>query len=136
MSNVLTINERAEKRAFAKLFKYRLNFSRFYGAFANIYTLSDEQGNVFYVGMTTQEASARLQNHLVEARSDNGNNKKKNEIIRSLNYKIIATVHYSFWITGSTQRMALIRGEAIEKQWILKYINNGCALCNVKSTKP
>lgn len=108
-------------------------YSTFFGAYAKIYSLSDEKGNVFYVGCTGHQMSKRLQSHISEAKSNhNYTNQRKNNFIRSLDYKVVATVLDMVWVTGRKCTDALGPARDIEKEWIDKYTSLGYDLCNAK----
>lgn len=91
----------------------------------SIYTLSDVEGNIFYVGATMGVAEKRLKDHISEALRDMGSNKSKNEIIRSLNYQVKVTC------TEQVNSKEEMRKK--EKQWIDSFSRLGHKLCNKHS---
>lgn len=106
------------------------SYCSFYGAYAKIYTLADSDGNVFYVGCTT-DLERRISGHLVEAKCDGKmTNHRKNEIIRSLNYQVVVKIVDMLWVTGSKQYRLVHRAKTLEKTWIRKFIDLGYDLCN------
>lgn len=52
-------------------------YTKFACAYAKIYTLSDQSGNVFYVGCTVREVHERLSQHIQEAKKDHYRNQLK-----------------------------------------------------------
>lgn len=105
----------------------------FFGAYAKVYTLSDENGNVFYVGCTLQKMETRIGGHIYEACGNKpSTNQKKNSVIRSLNYKVVVKIVDILWITASTRKSAARQREikVLEAEWILKFYNLGYDLCN------
>ena len=105
-------------------------YCKFFGAFAKIYTLSDESGNVFYVGCTTHNVLSRLAQHISEARSDKTGNRSKNDRIRSLNYKIVIQIVDMKWYTSNAFKHLCPMAKGLEKEWILKFHYMGYQLCN------
>lgn len=108
------------------------SFCMFYGAFAKIYTLSDEYGNVFYVGCATQDLAIRLKLHLTNARACNGTtNRKKDRLIRALEYKVVIKEVDSIWVTGSDRKYLHHKARHLESDWILKFHLMGYKLTNI-----
>lgn len=102
----------------------------FFGAFAKIYTLSDESGKAFYVGCTVN-LEARLATHLSEARANKkSSNQRKNEVIRSLNYNIVVKIIDMEWVTGRKGITAIHKARGLEKEWIDRFIDLGYDLTN------
>lgn len=100
-------------------------YCKFFGAFAKIYTLSDESGKVFYVGYTVNIES-RLSTHISEARANKkSSNQMKNEIIRSLNYNIVVKIVDMLWVTGRKGKAAIHNARGLEKEWIEKFFDLG-----------
>lgn len=112
------------------------NYSDFFGAYAKIYTISDVNGNVFYVGCTTNSIEARLAGHISEARNTNTYNKlyssksPKSVRIRELDFKIVITIVHMQWVTSFASMSALKKMARTEKEWIKKYMDLGYSLCN------
>lgn len=103
----------------------------FVGAYAKIYTLSDENGNIFYVGCTTMRLETRLAQHISSAKNNHKySNKRKNEIIRRLEFKIIATIVDMKWVTGRSGKSIKYLASDLEKEWINKYLELGYELVN------
>lgn len=105
----------------------------FFGAYAKVYTLSDENGNVFYVGCTLQKMETRIAGHIYEASGNKpSTNQKKNSVIKSLNYKVVVKIVDMLWVTASTRKSAARQREVktLESEWILKFYNLGYDLCN------
>lgn len=103
---------------------------KFVGVFGKIYTLSDENGNVFYVGCTLYPLESRLKSHLSQARVNGSVNKRKNELIKSLDFKVIATIVEMKWITGTAIKNMRHKILPLEREWISKYRNLGYQLVN------
>lgn len=98
---------------------------------AKIYTLSDKNGGVFWVGCTIREIEQRLYDHLCEARNNHPySNKRKNEKIRGLNYDVYATVIDTRVIECQSRSLAKRETKNWELEWIYKYRNQGYELCN------
>jgi hypothetical protein len=109
----------------------------FFGAYTKIYTLADENGNVFYVGSTTMRLEARLANHISVAKNNKSyGNKRKDAIIRKLNYKITATIVDMIWVTADRKEDLTHKADDIEKQWIDKYLSLGYKLVNGRQITP
>ena len=107
------------------------NFSTFFGAFAKIYTLSDENGIVFYVGCTVRELGERLKSHLSEANSNRPYaNKIKNEKIRSLDFQVVITEVDRMWVTGIKPQWAISKATDLEHEWIWHFRGLGYKLAN------
>lgn len=98
--------------------------------FAKVYTLSDENGNVFYVGCTTRDIKLRLACHITEAKMNTVGNAIKNAFIRSLDYKVLVTLIEEKFVTGGKAYDAVHRAKDLEYKWMLEFINRGCVLCN------
>lgn len=111
-------------------------YCNFHGAYAKIYTLSDTSGNVFYVGCTIQDLIIRLRMHLSNARASNGTtNRKKDRIIRELNYKVVINMVDSIWVTGDNKKLLHHKGRFLESEWILKFHTIGHRLTNINFLK-
>lgn len=100
----------------------------------SIYTLSDKDGNVFYVGATIQYIEHRFSIHISQAkRCQKGlakPNRKDNKII-SLNFDVFCNVVKS----GLLPQNLSVNGLKyyilpIEYKYIKKYMNKGCILYN------
>lgn len=109
-------------------------YCSFFGAYAKVYTLSDDKGNVFYVGCTLMKMETRIGSHISEAKGNSHTtNKKKNEIIRSLNYAVVVKIVDMLWVTSTSLKNARTREvKDLEAEWILKFFNLGYDLCNKK----
>lgn len=106
-------------------------YCNFFGTYAKIYTLSDESGDVFYVGSTTKRLEIRLAQHISNAKQNKKyGNKRKDELIRKLNYKIIATIVDMLWVTAQREKDLKHMADKLERQWIQKYASLGYDLCN------
>lgn len=106
-------------------------YCEFYGAYAKIYTLSDESGNVFYVGSTVKRLEIRLAQHISNAKCNKKyGNKRKDELIRNLDYKITATIVDMLWVTAQREKDLKHMADKLERQWIQKYASLGYDLCN------
>jgi hypothetical protein len=109
----------------------------FYGAYAKIYTLSDESGNVFYVGVTTMRLETRLANHISVAKNNKSyGNKRKDAHIRKLNYRITATIVDMIWVTAGVKKDLVHKADNLEKEWIDKYLALGYKLFNGREITP
>lgn len=109
----------------------------FYGAWAKIYTLADHSGNVFYVGATTSTVANRVAQHISECRLVNHSkyaspNKRKVEHIRSLDFKVTATIVDMIWVTAHRKKDLIHKRlvKDLEKSWIEKYFELGYSLVN------
>jgi hypothetical protein len=103
----------------------------FFVAQAKIYSLADKQGNVFYIGTTNVRMETRLAQHISAAKNDNKySNRRKNDIIRKLNYEIVCTIIDMMWITAEDKYSLKVGANKLEKQWIKKYTDLGYQLCN------
>lgn len=112
-------------------------YCEFYGAYAKIYTLADENGNVFYVGVTTMRLEARLANHISVAKNNKSyGNKRKDAHIRKLNYKITATIVDMVWVSGGVKKDLVHQADKLEKEWIEKYRSLGYNLVNGRQVTP
>lgn len=106
-------------------------YCKFFGAFAKIYTLSDKDGNVFYVGCTTKSITLRLAQHISEAKCNKSYaNSKKNAAIRDIDYCVVAQIVDMRWVTGNKSNMLTKGARDLEKNWILKFHGMGYDLCN------
>lgn len=109
------------------------NHKRNIDAVGKIYTLSDRDGNVFYVGCTILSIEYRLQCHISQAMSKKLRlqvNTKKIQRIRDLNFDIVATIVEIVKIDGSKVPSPKKYLKPFELKWIKKYLNDGCDLCN------
>jgi hypothetical protein len=120
----------------------KYSVSKFFGAYAKIYTLSTTDGNIFYVGCTIQDLSTRFYAHLQEAKENSKyTNQRKGEKIRQADFKVTATIVDLIWVTGECSRSALSRARVREREWISKYrdlgyeLTNGRARVNVSAPK-
>lgn len=102
-----------------------------FGDCANVYTLSDEFQNVFYVGCTSLPMEKRLSTHISNAKYGRGN-KAKNEKISSLGYKVF--INSVEFIT--TKRMKRYQIQRVTKEteliWIYVFHKRGFQLTNGK----
>lgn len=105
------------------------NYSNFFGAYAKVYTLSDKDGDVFYVGCTVHELEKRVAAHISEARSGKGNKRKAARIVQA-DLEVYATIVEIKWVTERSAVDALMKMASIEKKWISKYMDLGYNLCN------
>jgi hypothetical protein len=96
---------------------------------ANCYSLSDINGNVFYVGVTTMKLKTRLAAHLAEAKRSQQGNRKKCEIIRNLNFEILIN------LLEQREIEYLWRGRDVEAKWILFFLEKGVDLSNCNREK-
>lgn len=111
-------------------------YCKFFGAYAKVYTMSDDKGNVFYVGCTVKSVENRTAQHISEARTGAAySNKKKNEIIKSLNFKIVVKIVDMLWVTGSKAQKTMSQTNELENMWIIKFHNLGYELCNRRRIK-
>lgn len=104
-------------------------YSDFFGAWAKIYTLSDSEGNVFYVGCTTQSLSGRLARHISNSKNKYTNSRKAQHI-RSLNYNVKMNVVDMKWVTYSKSYYLASFARSLEKKWIQHFSDLGCGLTN------
>lgn len=102
-----------------------------------IYSLADNNGNIFYIGMTICPLAKRVAEHISEAkRNHKWNRSVKNERIRELSYDLTATIVHMEFVAGSDQYHALQRArKSLERKWILKFIDLGYKLTN-REAKP
>lgn len=109
----------------------KFDYCKFFGAYAEIYTLSDSNYNVFYVGCTLNGVRKRLMSHIAEAKKNSPNsNKRKNKIIRSLDYKVTIQTIAVEYVTGTCLKEAASKARLVESRWIQRYISSGFRLCN------
>lgn len=112
------------------------SYCKFFGAFAKVYTLSDESGNIFYVGCTTSNIQLRTAQHLSEARTNaRYGNKKKNDLIKSLNFKIVVKIVDMLWVTARKSSDTIRQTTELENSWIVKFHSLGYDLCNRRRIK-
>lgn len=98
---------------------------------AKIYSLADQHGNVFYIGFTVNRMEVRLGQHISAAKNNTKyTNKRKNELIRRLDYEIVCTVIDMAWFTGENKYQLRDKARKLEKQWVKKYFDLGYQLCN------
>jgi hypothetical protein len=109
-------------------------FSRFCGAYSKIYTLSDKNGNVFYVGCTVRNAEIRFKQHINEAKAGYLKSRKLKRI-QELNYEVVMTIVDMFWITGYDHMDLVHRSQRKELEWINKYRELGYELTNGRIKK-
>ena len=92
-----------------------------------IYTLSDNTGeDIFYVGCTHANISARLYQHLRDVPMNNIQCSGKAEKIRSLNFDVLINI---VEVIESNDKKVV---KAAEYKWIEYYLKNGFALTNIK----
>lgn len=108
--------------------------SSFFVGIAKIYALSDNNGSVFYIGCTIKSLDERKGGHIRDAKYNNGN-KKKNEIIRSLNYDFIITQIDQKYVTARWSNDTVSQSLPLERYWIAKYEEMGADLCNISYAK-
>lgn len=113
-----------------RMVKGEYEYNNFYGSYAKVYTLSDNNGNVFYVGCTVLDMVTRFRGHLSEAKNCTSAYNVKSSHIRSLNYKVIATIVEIKWVTGTCATHAQKKLLKDENKWIKTYINLGYKLLN------
>ena len=107
------------------------SYCHFFVAQAKIYSLADQQGNVFYVGCTTMRLETRLAQHISAAKSNaRYTNKRKNAIIKKLDYVVVCTIVDMIWVTAQSAHELKYKAHGLEKQWIKKYTDLGYQLCN------
>lgn len=98
---------------------------------AKVYALTDFDDNVFYIGCTTKPLFKRLQLHIGGTKSyDSWRNSRKDEKVRALDFKVKIKELHSFGIFGVNKSEAIRKAAFIENQWIKKYLDAGCDLCN------
>lgn len=90
-----------------------------------VYTLSDNKGNIFYVGATIGSTKSRFKKHISEAETGIGCNQCKNLKIASLNYEVFMNIIDE----GETKEEVYKK----EKYWIEEYSSLGHKLCNKHS---
>ena len=107
----------------------------FKGFHGKVYTLSDKEGNVFYVGATILPIPDRLRQHIGNAKATWKRRRPnaKNERIASLNYDIVATIIHVEWVTGRNIQEIKRKLEVVERRYIAEYLNMGVGLLNVLS---
>jgi hypothetical protein len=97
--------------------------------FAKVYTLSDLNGDVFYVGITTGTLERRLTAHLCDARIGKGNAKKNERIILCQFKPKISQVDIMY-VTGYNSSMAMNKARFLEYEWICRFRDQGMDLAN------
>jgi transcriptional regulator with XRE-family HTH domain len=93
-----------------------------------IYSLSDEKGDVFYIGCTTYSVASRMKKHISNSRAGRGG--KCGEKIRSLKFRISATVVNVTPVSGASLTETLLQARIIEREYISKYETLGYHLTN------
>jgi hypothetical protein len=111
--------------------KTEKGYCTFFGGYAQVYTLADNDGKVFYVGCTVRPLEKRIAVHISDAKANRGYNKKKNLIIRSLNYQVSVKVVDIKWVTSTSASCAGTHIKGLEKEWMLRYHRMGSELCNM-----
>lgn len=102
---------------------------------AKIYTLTDFDNNVFYVGCTTVGLKQRLQQHLSSCNSyDSWSNSLKVQKIRSLNFRVRINELETVVVFATNRRCASRKAEVYERRWIKKFEGMGIELCNCSFT--
>ena len=98
-----------------------------------VYSLSDLDGNVFYVGCTSQSLEARLGCHIANAKSGSGYNHAKNSHISSLGFKVNISILEEKYTTKITSPYSATK-EMAQREffWINHFISNGVNLLNGK----
>lgn len=107
------------------------HYCTFFGAFATVYSLSDENGKVFYIGATIMTLDIRLSQHLINAARWDGN-RKKNAAIRSLNNKVLINELERVWVTGNKPKSAIYKALPTEIKWIKYFSDKGHEMLNVR----
>jgi len=111
--------------------------SRLYKSWFRIYVLTDMDGKVFYVGMTTQNLEKRFFEHLNEIRHLKG--KRVNWVtdriskirkICELDFKIQIQAIEILWLTSDTSNGLRNKGIERENYWIKKMAERGHQLTN------
>lgn len=96
----------------------------------SVYTLSDIEGNIFYVGCSS-DLKKRLKAHITEAKGDHCyTNRKKNAKIRSLNYQILIKEIDRLEAKNYQINLAKYEGRDIEYKRIVEYHRMGFNLVN------
>lgn len=88
-----------------------------------VYFLLSPKGVVFYVGMTKRGLSARLQQHIYEARGNSCASERHRNRIRRYKFKIIIVEAAA----GLTKKEAL----KLEREYITSFILSGTSLTNL-----
>lgn len=107
----------------------RGQYSSLFCGYAKIYTLSDYDGIVFYVGCTSRSLEQRLTGHILQAKKALHFDKKCLKI-RKCGFKIFINEIDSVYITGSRPKFALPDAYKKEKEWIARYFLEGHPLTN------
>ena len=100
----------------------------FYVGWALVYSLSDLNGNLFYVGATGLTLAERLAWHLSEAKHKDSPKGRK---IISLNYEVTINCIDKKLVTGRVKGEAPHKIRDLEYKWIEKLRNDGVELVNV-----
>lgn len=104
--------------------------------YARIYTLSDINDNVFYVGCTTQDLQKRLACHLAEAKANTPkSNSLKNLFIMALDFRVTIRIVEEKFVTGFKAYSAVTKAKDLELKWVRKFISRGATLCNNREIK-
>lgn len=100
-------------------------------AIAKIYTLTDENDNVFYVGCTIGSLETRLYDHIQGAcNTKTVSNSLKSKKIRELGFKVkIVAVDYMAVEAGNSWD-ATRKAADLENDWSLKFMMEGIELTN------
>lgn len=95
-------------------------FSTFFGGYAKIYSLADQEGNVFYVGCTILSVEERIRTHVTRINGLQTITSAADLHMKSLDFKMIATILDKKWVTGKTSKIAVRKAFDLENEWIIK----------------
>lgn len=100
--------------------------------FAQVYTLSDMQDNVFYIGVTMHEdVDIRFRSHISSAVMQRRvSEKEKNDKIVSLNFQIKINVIERVWVVADDNSIRRNDWSKYDLPWIEWYKRWGCILVN------
>lgn len=94
-----------------------------------VYSLSDEKGDVFYIGCTINSVATRMRQHVCSAKKKRKPSKTGDKI-RALNYRVCATVVAIATVENITVSDALIKARVMEREYMDKYEALGYTLTN------
>lgn len=93
-----------------------------------IYTLSDKNGNIFYVGCTAEKLDVRLKAHLLNVRTYP--NSEKAKYFAAINNEVIVKAVYKETVSTIYKFQAHRKIAAKELEYIYKYTDLGHPLVN------
>lgn len=103
--------------------------------YVKIYSLSDKNKNIFYIGCTTRSLHARLRDHQYTASSNSLGNVRKANKIHELDGMVFINLIEKHYAVALDWWQAQNRFLHREQYWIKKHIEMGCLLFNKEAIK-